>query len=350
MFFASDNTAPVAPEVWAAMAAVNEVQTKSYGADPMMGALTLQMRHLFEAPTAATYLVPTGTAANALSLALQTPPWGSIFCHPQAHIEKDECGAPEFFTNGAKLVLVDGPHGKMTPESLRRTIQASGLGGVHSVQRGLVSLTNVTELGTVYQLDEVKALTRVAKEFGLPCHMDGARFANALVATNAKAADMTWRAGIDILSFGGTKNGLMGVEAVVLFHPHQAWEFELRRKRAGHLMSKHRFMSAQMQAYLQDDLWLSLAKRANDSAADLVQAMGKMPYVTFDHPTDANIIFARWPRKFHQLLHDAGAYYYLNDGETLMGGGDDILGARLVCSWATVKADIDHFGRILAGH
>ena len=193
---------------------------------------------------------PWFTAANALALAILTPPWGAVFCHRNAHVEEDECGAPEFYTGGAKLVLIDGPDARITPEALRATVIATAQGGVHNTQRGPVTITNATEAGTVYSAAEVAALCTVAREFGLPVHMDGARFANALVAAGCTPAEMTWKAGVDVLSFGGTKNGCMGVEAVVIFDPAKAWEFELRRKRGGHLFSKHRYLSAQMDAYL----------------------------------------------------------------------------------------------------
>ncbi len=250
MFFASDNTSGVPPEILTALAKANEGYAPSYGNDPIMARVRDRLREIFEAPEAAVYLVATGTAANALAMSIACPPWAAVFCHRSAHVAEDECGAPEFFTGGAKLVLVEGAHGKMTPETLAAALARTGASGVHGVQRGMLSITNVTEAGTVYSVAEVAALTALAKAQNLPVHMDGARFANALVATNASPAEMTWKAGVDILSFGGTKNGLMGVEAVVLFDPAKAWEFELRRKRGGHLFSKHRYLSAQMDAYL----------------------------------------------------------------------------------------------------
>lgn len=341
MFFASDNASPVPPQVMAALAEANRGYAMPYGNDPIMADVRARIRAVFEAPEAAVYLVATGTAANSLSLAIACPPWGAVFCHRQAHIEADECGAPEFYTGGAKLVLVDGAEGRMTPGALAAAIARTG-GSVHGVQRGAVSITNTTEAGTVYAPAAVAALCVAADD--LPCHMDGARFANALVATGAAPADMTWRAGIDILSFGGTKNGLLGVEAVVIFDPSKAWEFELRRKRAGHLFSKHRYLSAQMLAYLTDDLWLTLARDANAMAQRMAAGLAAAG-IACDHPVEANILFPRLPRAAHERLQAAGAAYYpmeslADDRQTL---------ARLVCSWSTTEAEVDGFLALVRG-
>lgn len=344
MFFASDNTAGVAPEIMAALAAANAGHVASYGADALTAAVTERLREIFEAPKAAVYLVATGSAANALSCAVLTQPWGAIFCHRNAHIEEDECGAPEFYTGGAKLVLVEGPHAKMPPEALRAAIAHTARAGVHNVQRGMVSLTNATEAGTIYSPAEVAALSAVAREFALPVHMDGARFANALVTTGASPAELTWKAGVDVLSFGGTKNGCMGVEAVILFDPARAWEFELRRKRGGHLFSKHRFLSAQMAAYLEGGLWLRLATHANAMAARLSAGIAAVPGAELSHPTQANEVFAAFPRAAHRRLHGAGAAYYLWPfDQSLEGPGEALLSARMVTNWSTTPAEIDAF-------
>ena len=279
----------------------------------------------------------TGTAANALALATLTPPWGAVFCHRHAHIAEDECGAPEFYAHGAKLALIDGAHGKITPAALAEALATTGASGVHGVQRGSLSLTSVTEAGTVYTPAEIAALTALAKSHGLPCHLDGARFANALVATGATAAEMTWKAGVDVVSFGGTKNGCMGVEAVVIFDPAKAWEFELRRKRGGHLFSKHRFLSAQMVGYLEDGLWLRLAAHANAMGARLVRGLAQMPDVSLVHPAEANILFPEWGVGTHARLEAAGAAYYPFPAP--MGRER----ARLVASWSTTEADVDGF-------
>ncbi len=335
MWFTSDNASGAAPEVMAAVLAANAGYARSYGADDLMAQVTAQLRQEFEAPEAAVHLVATGTIANSLALALTCPSWGAVFCHEHAHVAEDECGAPEFYTGGAKLVLVPGAHGKMTPDTLAPVLARTGAGGVHGVQKGMLTITNVTEAGTVYTPAEIAALTAAAQ--GLPCHLDGARFANALDATGATAAEMTWKAGIDLVSFGGTKNGCMGVEALVIFDPAKAWEFELRRKRGGHLFSKHRFLSAQMAAYLQDGLWLRLAAHANAMAARLAAGLAAKPGVTLTHPVQANILFPEWSAGTHARLQAAGAAYYDMPAEH----GREA--ARLVTSWSTTEADVDRF-------
>jgi threonine aldolase len=341
MNFASDNTAPVPPQIMAALARANQGYSMGYGNDPLTARVQNRIREVFEAPQAAVHLVATGTAANSLALALLCPPWGAVFCEAQAHVNMDECGAPEFFTGGAKLVGVEGDHGRMTPAALAEALARTGGSGVHGVQRGALTITNVTEAGTVYDPDAIAALTALARARGLPCHLDGARFANALVATGATPAQMTWQAGIDVVSFGGTKNGLMGVEAVVVFDPAKSWELELRRKRAGHLASKMRYLAAQMDGWLDDGLWLDLARQANAMAARL--ARGLAPHATPLHPVGANMIFARWPAGTHDRLRAAGAVYYpwpAPEGEEA---------ARLVTSWSTTEADVDGFLAALRG-
>jgi len=343
MWFTSDNASGAAPEVMAAVTAANAGYARSYGADAFMDRARDQIREIFEAPEAAVYLVATGTVANALALSLYCPPWGAVFCHQHAHITEDECGAPEFYMHGAKLVLVHGAHGRMDPAALEAAIVKAKGSGVHGVQPGAVSITNVTEAGTVHSVAEVAALAAVARAHGLPVHLDGARFANALVATGATAAEMTWKAGVDVVSFGGTKNGCMGVEAVVIFDPAKAWEFELRRKRGGHLFSKHRFLSAQMVGYLEDGLWLRLAAHANAMGARLVRGLAQMPDVTMVHPVEANILFPEWATGTHARLEAAGAAYYPFPAP--MGRER----ARLVASWSTTEADVDRFLAALRG-
>jgi len=336
MHFASDNTSGAAPEVMAALIRANEGYARSYGADAAMGRVTALVRDMFQAPEAVVHLVATGTAANALAIATHCAPWGAVFCHTHAHVAEDECNAPEFYS-GAKLVLVPGDHGKITPETLGHALARTGESGVHGVQRGMLTLTNVTEAGTVYSPSEISALTALAKAFDLPCHLDGARFANALAATGAAPAEMTWQAGIDVLSLGGTKNGCLGVEAVVFFNPEKAWEFELRRKRGGHLFSKNRFLSAQMEAYLTDGLWLRLAAQANAMGQRLAAGLAAKPGVTQAHPVQANMQFPTWPEGAHARLERAGAAYYRFPA---IKGRE---AARLVTSWSTTEADVDGF-------
>jgi threonine aldolase len=334
MRLASDNSSGAAPEVMAALLKANDGFDRSYGADAAMARVTDLVRDLFEAPQAVVHLVATGTAANALAIATHVQPWDAVFCHQHAHIAEDECNAPEFYS-GAKLVLVPGDHGKMTPATLAQALGTTGEGGVHGVQRGMLSLTNVTEAGTVYTPAEIAALTAMAKAHNLPCHLDGARFANALVATGASPAEMTWKAGIDVLSLGGTKNGCLGVEGVVLFDPAKAWELELRRKRGGHLFSKHRYLSAQMEAYLTDGLWLRLAAQANAMGQRLAQGLrDRQAHVP---QTPANMMFPEWAEGKHARLEAAGAVYFRLPAPP---GRER---ARLVTSWSTTTDDVDHF-------
>lgn len=344
MNFASDNSGPAAPEILDAIISANNGYQKSYGNDTLMAEVEEQIRDIFEAPEAAIYLVGTGTAANSLALACICSPWATVFCHEHSHIQEDECGAPEFYTGGSKLTLVSGNDAKIDLHQLTRAIASTGVIGVHNVQKGVLSLTNATEFGAVYNLDELTSLTSVTKEYGLPVHMDGARFANALVKLDCTPAELSWKSGVDILSFGGTKNGLLGVEAVIIFDPSLAWEFELRRKRGGHLFSKHRYFSAQMNAYLKDDLWLSLAQKSNSAATKLSRGLAKLKSVKIEHPTDVNMVFASFPREIHGLAFQNEADYYLwPPNQSLDGDPSESLKARLVCNWSTTDREIDTF-------
>ena len=349
MFFASDNSGPAHPKVMEALARANEGYAMPYGADALMDEVRARIRDIFEAPDAVVYLVATGTAANSIALATLSQPWQTIFCTPEAHIHQDECNAPEFYTGGTKLTLVPADHAKMTHASLRAAIEAEESRGVHGPQRGPVSITNVTERGTVYSVAELNALCDVAKQFDLPAHLDGARFANALVALGCTPAEMTWKAGIDVVSFGGTKNGCMGVEAVIFFDPKHAWEFELRRKRGAHLFSKHRYLSAQMLAYLTDDLWLDLARRSNAANARLARGLKQIEGVSFLHEPDANISFAGWSRAGHRRLHEAGAAYYVWDDNLDGDDPDEVLTARMVADWSMTEDNIDRFVDLVRG-
>ncbi|MCR8722940.1 threonine aldolase family protein [Frigidibacter sp. ROC022] len=346
MFFASDNTSGVHPRILDALVRANDGYPPSYGDDAIMARVRDRLRETFEAPEAAVYLVATGTAANSLILGTLAQPYETIFCTPMSHINEDEANAPEFYTGGAKLTLTGTEDAKMSAATLRKAIEAEGTRGVHGPKRGPVSLTNVTERGTVYDLDELGRIGTVAKEFGLPLHLDGARFGNAVEALGCTAAEMSWKAGVDAVSFGGTKSGCMGVEAVVFFDPARAEEFEFRRKRGGHLFSKHRYLSAQMAAYLEDDLWRSLAAQANAACQRLAQALKQMPDVRFSHDTPANIIFASWPRGLHEKLKAAGAHYHLYSGSET-GPEDEMQEARLVTSWSTSEEDVDRFLEVM---
>lgn len=341
MFFASDNSGPVHPQIMQRLMDANTGYAMPYGNDPIMEEVRDSIRTAFEAPDAAVYLVSTGTAANSLALACYCQPWQTIFCSRVAHIEEDESNAPEFYTSAAKLTLIDTDN-KMSPDALRAAIGRRPIGNVHIAQPGPVSITQITERGAVYSLDEVRALTAVAQEYGLPVHLDGARFANAIAKLGCTPAEMTWKSGVDVVSFGGTKNGCMAVEAVIFFNPEKAWEFEKRRKRGAHLFSKHRYLSAQMAGYMQDDRWLTMAQSANDNARHLAEGL-RAAGAEMMHSPDANMVFARLPRASHQKLHAAGAKYYLSEGDLDTGPADEMLGARLVCDWSIRKEQIDQF-------
>ncbi len=340
MFFASDNAGPAHPKVIDALTKANTGYASGYGAEPMMDVVRDRVREIFEAPEAAVYLVANGTAANSLLLATLSKPWETIFCADISHIQEDECNAPEFYS-GAKLTLVPTENAKMTPDALRRAILRENTRGVHGPQRGPVSITQATEKGSVHTLAELQALTGVAREYGLKTHMDGARFTNALVHLGCSAAEMTWKSGIDAVSFGGTKNGLLGVECCIIFEPAQAWEFELRRKRGAHLFSKHRYLSAQMLAFLTDDLWLDMARAANARMARLVAGLRQIASVEIAFEPQANLVFVRFSRKLHQQLHASGVIYYIYDGDHQTGEPDEMLTARFVCDWSATEASVD---------
>ncbi|MEO1139288.1 MAG: beta-eliminating lyase-related protein [Pseudomonadota bacterium] len=348
MRLASDNTGPALPQVMDALMRANEGHLSPYGSDDLTEQAAQAVRDVFQAPQAAVHFVPTGTAANAIALASLTQPWQTIFCTPLAHIQIDECHAPEFYTGGARLTLT-GERDKMTPDQLRAAINALPKGDVHASQAGTVSLTQVTELGQLYTLDELRALCDVAKEFNLPVHLDGARFANACAALGCTAAQMSHEIGVDAVSFGASKNGCLGVEAVVMFDPAKSWEVELRRKRAGHLFSKHRYLAAQMLGYLQNGVWLETARRANANALRLVAGLRDAPGCEFTAQPHANMIFAKLPRSTHQRLHAAGAHYGLFEGPLEDGDPNEALLMRLVCDWSITEAQIDEFVDLAKG-
>ena len=342
MNFASDNAGPAHPAIMQAMVEANTGHAHAYGEDDIMTAVRTHVRDLFEAPEAAVYLVATGTAANSLALATLAQPWETIFCARTAHVQEDEANAPEFFTGGAKLTLVDAPDGRMTPDALRRAIAAEEGRGVHGPKRGPVTLTETSEKGSTHGAERLRALSAVAGEYDLPVHLDGARLSNALVHSGATPADLTWRAGVDVASFGGTKNGCPGVEIVILFDPARAMEFEYRRKRAGHLFSKHRYLSAQALAWLEGGLWRALATQANAGAARLAKGL-RAKGIELVYPVEGNLIFFRAPRALHQHLQGEGAEYYLWDGDLETGETDESLVARLVCDWSVTDDAVDRF-------
>lgn len=337
MNFASDNGSGVHPAVMAALMAANEGSVPSYGADALTARAETLLREVLAAPQAEIALVATGTAANALALSLYAPGWGKVFCHEAAHIQSSETGAPEFFTGGAKLCLVPGADGRMTPDALQAVLDLHGRDSVHSGVRSILSLTNATEAGTVYSADQTGALAALAHAHGMAVHVDGARFGNAVAAQNCAPGDLL--SGVDVLSFGGTKNGAMGVEAVVILDPVRAGEIAYRRKRAGHLFSKHRFLAAQIVALLQDGLWLELAAHANAMAKTLGDGLAKLGYTPNQIP-ESNQVFVTLPRPVHGRLKAAGASFHPWPHDAISATNASI---RLVTSWATRDEDVTRF-------
>lgn len=331
--FASDNAAPVTPQVIEALENVNLGPAMGYGNDAATEAMEAKLRDIFECDLKA-FPVATGTAANSLALSVLVPPYGAIYSHKLGHIELDECGAPEFYTGGAKIVLMEGENGKIPARDLQTALEQSGAGNVHHVQPSALSLTQLTECGTAYRPEEIKALADVAKTHGLGVHMDGARFANALVALGCEPADITWRAGIDVLSFGATKNGAMAVEAVVFFDMEKAREFEFRRKRGAHLFSKMRYLSAQLNGYLENGNWLNWAGQANSMARKLADGISNIDGASLKYPVEANMIFARLPEESLRRLSDSDILFYPS-------GPAENREVRLVASWNTSQEDVD---------
>lgn len=342
MIFTSDNASGTHPKVMSALSAANDGYFSSYGADPIMDDVRQQIRDLFEAPQAEVHLVATGTAANSLILGTLVAPFETIYAAPNAHIQVDECNAPEFYAGGAKITLV-GNEDKIAPETLAAKMAHLSTFGVHGPQHGALSITQVTEFGQLYSLDHIKALCAIAHSYGASTHLDGARFSNAIAALGCTPAEMTWKAGIDSVSFGGTKNGLMGVEACVFFSPEAAASFEYRRKRGAHLFSKHRYLSAQMNAYLTDNLWHDLATAANAMGARMAAGLAQKSEVKILNDVEANMLFVSMPRRLHQLIQGQGAKYYLMHDELNEGDPEEWITGRLVTSWCTSEADVDGF-------
>ncbi len=306
MDFRSDNVWGASPEILEALAAANHGSAGAYGDDDWTKRLEERLAEVFECDLAV-FPVGTGSAANGLALSVMAPPWGAIYCHKDAHIQVDECNGPELFTGGAKLIGLDGPLGKLTVEALEPAV--FGTGFVHAPQPSGISITQASEAGTIYRPDEIAALSTFAKTKGLSLHMDGARFANALVAQEVTPAEITWKAGVDLLSFGGTKNGCLAGEALLVFTPGLAETLAFRRKRVGHLFSKMRFFTAQLVAYLEDGLWIRNARNANAAAKTLSDALVAMG-ATLAYPVEANEVFAQLPQDLTDQLMAAGFLFH----------------------------------------
>ncbi|HEY9849617.1 MAG TPA: low specificity L-threonine aldolase [Leptolyngbyaceae cyanobacterium] len=335
MNFCSDNVPGVASEIMAAINAANQGSTMPYGNDEYTQRLESKFAELFETEVTV-FPVATGSAANALALSAIAPPFSAIYCHVESHINIDECGAPEFYTGGAKLVTSIGFNGKISADELAAILKKAGAGVVHRVQPAAVSITQATEAGTVYSIDEIKQIAEIARTNNLSLHVDGARFANAVVSLGCTPAEITWRAGVDVLSFGATKNGAMAAEAVVFFKRELAETFQYRRKRSGHLFSKMRFLSAQLEAYITNDLWLKNAARANQMAAKLAAGISALPGVKICYPVQANEIFVQMPKATIEKLLAEGFQFYRWEGE-------DSTTLRLVTAFNTKEKDIDAF-------
>lgn len=346
-FLASDNTSGICPDAMASLLEANQRDDLAYGDDRWTARAADRFRELFETDCEV-FFVFNGTAANSLALASLCQSYHSVVCHQMAHIETDECGGPEFFSNGSKLLTVAGDNGRITPEGIDMVVTRRG--DIHYPRPKVVSLTQATEVGTVYQPTQLHAIRDVADRHDLRVHMDGARFANALVRMNASPAEITWKAGVDVLSFGATKAGALAAEAVVFFEPAAAAHMAERRKRAGHLLSKHRFLALQFEAFLKNDCWLRLARHANamaDRLAAGLTAAGRPPV----WPVEANLVFITLPKAAVAKLNSAGAQFYVRASESLPGhiklGSDQCL-IRLVTSFATRPEQVEMFVELAA--
>lgn len=329
--FASDNYAGICPEAWAALEEANRGHCSGYGEDEWTQKASDLIRDVFETDCEV-FFVFNGTAANSLSLATMCNSYHSILCHETAHVESDECGAPEFFSNGTKVLLISGPDGKITSDGIDRLVKKRT--DVHYPKPRAVSLTQSTELGTVYTPDELKVIWSHCRGHGLKIHMDGARFANAVASLGVTPKEITWQAGVDILSFGGTKNGTHVGDAVVFFNRELAKEFDYRCKQAGQLASKMRFMSAPWVGMLRDGAWLQHARHANDMADLMYQELKDIPEVKILFPRQANAVFAELPGNVIQALWERGWKFY-----TFIGDG----GCRFMCAWDTQPEDVKAF-------
>ncbi len=338
--FRSDNETPAAPAIMEAIAEANHGTAHAYGEDDWTSRLDEAFSERFQTRVS---VVPmsTGTVCNAIALACVTPPWGAVFCHRSAHIYSDESGAPEFFGNGLRLVPVEGAKGKLPRRALKSAIRANEGHGVHSYVPSAVSITQSTESGTVYTQDEIAALAEVARDHEMAMHLDGARFANALAASGTEPSDMSWRAGVEMMSFGASKNGCIAAEALLFFERQELREqAERLRKRSGHLISKMRFVSAQLLACLEDDLWLHLATHANRQAARFAEAVEAHETAELEFPVEANEVFLRWTESGFSALRDAGVDFHMWPGR------DDL--ARFVFAHSTDERVTDKLCKLLS--
>lgn len=327
--FASDNYSGICPEAISALLAANQGHAAAYGEDPWTQKAADRFREIFETDCDV-FFVFSGTAGNSLALSSLCQSYHSVICHELAHVETDECGAPEFFSNGAKLLLGQGHHGKLTPAAIEEVVCKRT--DIHYPKPKVLSLTQPTEVGTLYSLEELAAIREVADRYSLKIHMDGARFANAIAALGCTPAEATWKQGVDVLCFGGTKNGLALGEAVIFFNKALAEDFAYRCKQAGQLASKMRFISAPLLGVLANDIWLSHARHANQCAAYLAERISQFPWAKLMFPQQANAVFVELPEPVIKSLRQKGWKFY-----TFIGVG----GVRLMCGWNTTRDRID---------
>jgi threonine aldolase len=330
--FASDNYAGMCPEAFACMTEANQGHEVSYGNDTWTEKAANLLREVFETDCEV-YFVFNGTSANALSLASLCQSYHSVLCHEQAHVEGSECGAPEFFANGTKVLLLTGANGKIDVKAIEKAVNKRT--DIHYPKPRALSLTQATEVGTVYSMDELGVLADAARRFGLRIQMDGARFANAVVSLGVSPKEVTWKAGVDVLCFGGTKNGIAVGEAVVFFNRELAREFDYRCKQGGQLASKMRFLSAPWVGMLQDGAWLKHARHSNAMAERLAKAIRPLPRISISYPVQSNAVFAKIPGEVVEAMHQRGWKFY-----THVGGWEE---SRLMCSWDTTTEDVDGF-------
>jgi threonine aldolase len=331
--FASDNTAPICPQAWAALQEANTDYAAAYGEDPWTARVCDRIREIFETDCDV-YFVFTGTAANALGLAQMCQSFRGIICHQNAHIQTDECGGPEFFTGGSKLLLVGGENGKIDIGEAKALLMRRN--ELHSHKPGVISIAQATEFGTVYTRDEIAAITALARANELFVHMDGARFANAIASLNCAPRTITWEIGVDVLCFGGTKNGTAAGELVIFFNKEVSREFDYRAKQAGQLGSKMRFLAAPWVGLLAGDVWLQNARHANRAAHQLAQNLQREANVNIVFPVQANAVFARMDDQLARGLQARGWRFYKFIEPDVY---------RLMCSWATTESDISDFIR-----
>jgi len=326
--FGSENTSPVHPAFVAAVTSANVGFATNFEAEAWTERANQSLRAFFEHDSLQAFTVTTGTAANAIALGAMVPPYGTILCHWDAHIETDECGAPEMFSFGARQVPLAGEHGRLSPAAVSKHLTHARFGVVHSLQPTALSLTNLTEAGTAYTPGQIKELTDIAHRYGLGVHMDGARFANAAAAVSATPAQLSWKSGVDVLTLGTTKSGSFGVETIISFEEKYNTALAYLRKRSGHLVPKTRFLGAQLQAYMDDDLWLKNARHANEMARQLSQGLASLPGVELVHPVEGNEVFVRMPERMVNRLSEGGCKFQRD-------WRPEPHQHRFVCSWAT---------------